>query len=213
MGSTRTTRPVLERLIVLEGIDGAGTTSQAHYLVDRLHVAGLRAEFTCEPTDLETGRLIRRLLATDAAVDPMTLALLFAADRNEHLHAPRSGMLSRMNEGVVMVCDRYLFSSLAYQGELTDARRVAQLNVVFPLPGQLIFIDTPVGVAQSRLAGRGTSETIEGASLQERVARRYRAVVDEYEGTGMVIHRFDGTRSLEDLADGIGDAVLGHLKR
>lgn len=124
----------LQGFIVFEGLDGAGTTTQARRIVDWINATGTPAEFTWEPTDMPTGRLIRDVLSDAGPVEPWTLALLFAADRHEHVYRPNSGILARLSRGIRVVSDRYLFSSLAYQGAYAQATAVEALNSGFPLP-------------------------------------------------------------------------------
>ncbi len=85
---------------------------------------------------------------------PTTLALLFAADRAEHLLAAGDGILNRLERGELVISDRYLFSSLAYQSLDCDFEYVRALNAEFPLPRDVVFVDTPVRESQRRLGGR-----------------------------------------------------------
>ena len=147
--------PILPGFVVFEGLDGAGTTTQAHRLVTCLRSRGVAAEFTCEPTDYLTGRTIRALLTGPERATPWTLAMLFAADRHEHLERPESGILARLATGATVISDRYLFSSIAYQGAFCDGAAVERLNGAFPLPEHLVFVDTPQDEASRRLAHRG----------------------------------------------------------
>ncbi len=183
----------LQPFIVFEGIDGAGTTTQAKRLVDLFCRAGADALFTCEPTDLPTGALIRTILAGDDSVQPETLALLFAADRREHLYHPDRGVLATIRAGSTVVCDRYLFSSLAYQGVTTDPTLVELLNSQFPLPRHLVFIDTSLEESDRRMSSRPRRDRLEEESLQRRVASRYRQVIDRYQDR-IAVHRIDGNQ-------------------
>jgi dTMP kinase len=204
---------VLPGFIVFEGLDGAGTTTQAHRLVERLS-RYTPAEFTCEPTGFATGALIRTLLHGPEYAQPETLALLFAADRHEHLYRPEQGIRALLAAGKTVVCDRYLFSSLAYQGSLTDFEFVARLNAPFPLPEHLIFIDTPLNEAFRRMEGRGNRDTLEQMDVQEQVAPRYRAVIREFRETdevrsgAMKITEIDGSRPPDDVFREVCSAVL-----
>ncbi|MFW5826881.1 MAG: dTMP kinase [Alkalispirochaeta sp.] len=191
---------ILPGFIVFEGLDGAGTTTQARELVRFLTDRGTRAEFTCEPTDYLTGVTIRRLLTGPEFAQPWTLALLFAADRHEHLERPETGIRARCREGVTVVSDRYLFSSIAYQGAFVESAAVERLNHGFPLPEHLIFIDTPQDEASRRLAERGPRDTLEQTDVQVRVAKRYRGVIDAFaDQSDMMVHTIDGTRTREQV--------------
>ncbi len=193
--------PVLPGFVVFEGLDGAGTTTQAKRLCQNLNADTDAAVHTWEPTDFLTGKTIRALLDGPEFVEPWTLALLFAADRYEHLNRPVEGILSKLKAGKVVVSDRYLFSSLAYQGSLTDFRAVESLNHQFPLPEHLIFIDTPRDTAMQRLAGRKNRDSLENESVQEPAERTYRAVISDFERAGRIhVHRIDGALDVDTIS-------------
>ncbi|MBN2361371.1 MAG: dTMP kinase [Deltaproteobacteria bacterium] len=159
-------------LIVLEGIDGAGTTTQGRRLVRRLRRRGWRAHFTCEPSRGPVGRYIRACLAQTPGPSSELLALLFAADRIDHYESEIAPLLEA---GAVVVSDRYLLSSLAYQGVEGDARWVAQLNDRAPRADLTILVDVPAAVAARRRSGRGGHpDRYERGAFLDGVARRYR---------------------------------------
>ena len=201
--------PVLPGFIVFEGIDGAGTTTQAQRLVAHLSAAGLSAQFTCEPTDCATGTTIRRLLAGPEHVEPWTLALLYAADRHEHIERPAVGIRALLDRGNRIVSDRYLFSSLAYQGAFNDFGAVERLNHHFPLPEHLIFIDTPRVEASRRLASRATRDILERDDVQQRVEGMYREIIADFVRRSSIhIHTIDGHQN----PDGVFRDILYHLQ-
>jgi dTMP kinase len=185
---------ILQRLIVLEGLDGSGTTTQLRLLADRLARENKPHAATFEPTDGPVGKMLRSILALETKAHPRTIALLYAADRNEHLYRPVSGMEARVKKGEIVICDRYLFSSLAYQSIDCGMEYVAALNGAFPLPQCLIFLDTPVEVCQERLQGRDTVELFDSFEFQARVREGYLEAIDRYRGTEMSISVLDGDR-------------------
>jgi dTMP kinase len=221
--------PVLPGFIVFEGLDGAGTTTQARLLheffsgLERPGIGGSSEGsngadgtggfvtpppvLTCEPTDRPTGRLIRTLLTADGHVEPWTLALLFAADRNEHLKDPENGIERALRDGRTVISDRYLFSSLAYQGSYIDFTEVERLNGGFPLPEYLLFIDTPRQTAEERMNSRAIRDRLEQSAVQERVEGRYRGVIDAFETRvpTMKVFRFDGTAPADEISRQITD--------
>lgn len=207
------TREVLPGFVVFEGLDGAGTTTQAKRLAEYLN-GEVCAEFTCEPTDFATGRVIRALLKGPEHAQPETLALLFAADRTEHLTRPESGIRARLAAGSIVVCDRYLFSSLAYQGAYADAEFVAGLNSPFPLPEHLFFIDTPLDEAYRRMENRIDRDSLEQRDVQERIAPRYRTIIEEFSATAVVrdgsarVHWIDGSKTAAEVFRLIVEAYL-----
>ena len=113
--------------IVIEGCDGAGTTTQAQRLQARLQDAGHRAHVTCEPSKGWIGTQIRERLRGSAPDEAgyQLLALLFAADRMAHM---ADEMRELLDAGVHVLCDRYVLSSLVYQGLHVDEDWVRQLS-------------------------------------------------------------------------------------
>lgn len=206
--------PVLPGFIVFEGLDGAGTTTQAKLLWEyfndgapSLETPSLEgaspngAVHTWEPTDFLTGKTIRTLLDGPEYVEPWTLALLFAADRHEHLYRPVTGIKAALDAGKTVISDRYLFSSLAYQGAFADFAAVESLNHQFPLPEHLIFIDTPRDTAMHRLSGREKRDSLENEGVQERAELLYREVVSDFRAGGRVqVHWLDGGLDVAALA-------------
>ncbi len=180
--------------MVLEGLDGSGTTTQMKLLAERLEREGRPHAATWEPTDGPVGSLIRSILSMQTPAHPRTVALLFAADRNEHLYEPGTGIVERTKRGEIVVCDRYLFSSLAYQSLESDPDYVLSLNSAFPLPQLLVFLDTPVEVCQERLVRRGSAELYDGFAFQSRVRSEYLKAIERFRGTGMRIERIAGDR-------------------
>jgi dTMP kinase len=184
---------VLERFIVLEGLDGAGTTTQLKMAAEKLAADGRPHFCTSEPTGHPLGLLIREVLARRRSVHPATLALMFAADRAEHLLAPATGILERLQRGELVISDRYLFSSLAYQSLDCDFEYVRALNAGFPLPRDVVFLDTPVRESQRRLGSRTGPELFDGADIQDRILDNYRRGFDLYRDSGLRLHVLDGT--------------------
>jgi dTMP kinase len=197
----------LRRFVVLEGGDGAGTTTQLGLLDAALTRAGVPHWTTSEPTDRPEGLLIRRILSGELPRDPGTLARLFAADRNEHLKAP-DGILDRLGRGELVVCDRYILSSLAYQGVACGPELPALLNADFPLPELLIYFDLAPEESIQRLGSRENLDIFEKLPFQERVRAAYREALARYASTGMRILRLDASRSVREVQLGILDAIV-----
>jgi dTMP kinase len=185
---------ILQRFIVLEGLDGAGTTTQLRMLADRLAREGRPHFATWEPTDGPVGRLLRSILARDTRAHPRTIAMLYAADRNEHVYARETGIEARARRGETVVCDRYLFSSLAYQSIECGFDFVDGLNSHFPLPQCVFFIDTPVEVSQERLSARQKTELYDGVSFQTQVREAYLRTLEYFRTQGLAVSIVDGDR-------------------
>ena len=187
-------RELLERFIVFEGLDGAGTTTQADLLCRTMRSNHTPVRPTAEPTDGPVGRLIRAALHHELTLTPDTLAYLYAADRNEHLYAPEHGIRAGIRDSWV-VCDRYLFSSLAYQTVDCPPHLVDTLNASFPLPQWLFYIDVDPETCARRRAARARQELYDSISFQRRVYANYDRILRDFAGSaGMRIVRIDGAQ-------------------
>lgn len=136
-------------LIAFEGVDGAGKTTQAKRLVRWISEKGVEAQYTREPTQSSLGKTLRNM-AYRGNVDARVEALLFAADRLIHLRRVIEPLLER---GVIVVSDRYLHSSLAYQSVTTgDWRWVEEINRFARRPdlGLLLDLDPEIGLRRLR---------------------------------------------------------------
>jgi len=205
------TNGLKNRFIVLEGIDGSGTTTQMHLLADALTARSISCATTAEPTDGPIGRTIRAILRGELAVDPTTVAWLFAADRNEHLYGA-DGILSKLAKGDIVISDRYVLSSLAYQGTTCGMRLPIQLNRHFPAPGLTILFDIDPRVSLERIASRNSIDIYETLDLQARIRQMYLRMADRLERAGWNILRIDAGLSLEDVHKIIHKAVFDFLQ-
>ncbi len=193
---------VLKGFIVFEGLDGAGTTTQSRILAEKMKQYGQPSMLTCEPTDSFIGKAVRHVLQDKEIVAKGTLARLFAADRSNHLFHPENGILSHIDNGEKVICDRYLFSSLAYQSIDWSFDEVWDLNCSFPLPEHLIFLDVSPEEGQRRILKRDTPQEIyEKKDLQDEIRANYFHTFTLFEHTSMVLHIFDGTLPLHELQD------------
>jgi len=176
--------------IVVEGIDGSGSTTVTNRLA--AHVASRKRSVhsTCEPSGGPIGSMIRQILSHRIVVPTelgatspgwATMALLFAADRLDHLDAE---ILPRLREGVVVISDRYDLSSLAYQSATAPSEDpeqgkrivgwIRQLNAKARRPDLTIVLDVRPDVAADRRHARGgASELYEVSELQTRLALAY----------------------------------------
>ncbi|HRZ64359.1 MAG TPA: dTMP kinase [Spirochaetia bacterium] len=193
----------LRRFIVLEGVDGAGTTTQLKALGAALSAAGEPHWISAEPTGRPEGALIRRILGGELEAAPATVAYLFAADRCEHLYGS-GGIVERLGRGEAVVCDRYILSSLAYQGATCGIELPLYLNDRFPLPSLLIYFDVDPRQSMSRIDGRERREIYELLPFQERVRAAYEEALARFEGGPMRILRVDAGLPAAE----VGRAVL-----
>ena len=136
-----------------------------------------------------------------------SLALLFAADRSEHLRGEPEGILATLERGAIVTSDRYLFSSLAYQSLDTPFEFVVALNRHFVLPRHLFFLDTPPEVCQRRVARRERRELFELAEAQQRLRDSYQRVLDYFADGPLQVHVVDGDGSREQVFDRIWNTL------
>ena len=209
--------------IVVEGIDGAGTTTHSRLLAKSLKTAEREVVLTCEPTNGPVGGLIRqilqrRLFVADAtgprAFAWSTLALLFAADRLDHLD---SVVLPALADGSIVVSDRYDLSSLAYQSATAPSGPgvvpwIRSLNARAIRPDLTIVLDVPAEVAAERRRGRGgVEEVFETRALQDKLLSIYQHAETLIPGD-RVIH-VSGVGEAADTARRILEAVYEAFPR
>ena len=190
---------ILKGFWVLEGLDGAGTTTQLKNLEAYMQSKGRLVFRTAEPTIYETGKFIRRVLSGEVNVPQSTIAYLFAADRDNHINNPEYGIISHLKKGEVVISDRYFFSSFAYQSIGFDPDAVMMLNSRFPYPELVLYVDTPVEDCISRIEGRGNDKEIyEKLDYQTKVHENYEKFFSRLpEGCRLI--RVDGRLSREEI--------------
>ena len=189
--------------ICVEGLDGSGKTTQARILAKRLNKS-YSAVYTAEPSHGKTGAFIREGCLYEKQRLPTEVeALLFAADRIEHVEAEIKPALA---EGKVVVCDRYVYSSLAYQGSAgLDLKWIKKINSYALKPDYAVFIDVPPERVLERLQRRkSVMETLE---IQRKVREVYLRFVDRGE---LVL--IDGDQPKDVVADDLYSKVLAFLK-
>jgi dTMP kinase len=202
------------RFIVFEGLDGAGTTTQAARLQAYLTLQGIPGFLTNEPTPEPIGTFIRRLLSgaergNDGAPyrpGEQAMGLLFAADRLQHSRV----IESRIAEGTHVVCDRYLLSSMAYQTLDPDvtASWVIEVNQGCAIPDVTIFIAVPVDVCLARVRARQADLSIyETLPHLSKIAANYERLLPLYAATFGRVLRIDGSRSVDDVHAAVVEAI------
>ncbi len=194
--------------VVIEGIDGAGTTTQAERYATHLRLRGRAVHVTREPTTGPIGTLIRQILEKKVAVrsakSAEMMALLFAADRLDH---NLSEIDEHLAEGTIVLSDRYDLSSLAYQSAATAATAMPKeelvewirgLNRFARRPDVTLVVDVAADVAATRRRTRGGDEELyEVAALQARLATAY-AAAEMLVAGDHVVH-VDGSGTLDGV--------------
>lgn len=185
--------------IVFEGIDGSGKSTQCDLLFDHARSAGLPAVRLAEPTGGAWGRKVREMLARKEMAPAEEQLRLFLMDRKDD--AERN-ITPALNDGKIIIMDRYYFSNAAYQGAAGIApERIIDENraMSFPEPHRVYFIDIPADVAVRRISGRSgkREEVFEKEAFLKRVREIYLSIADDR----FVI--IDGTKSIDEIFSSI----------
>jgi dTMP kinase len=217
-------------LIVLEGLDGAGTTSQTQRLTAYLRAQGREVHATREPSDGPIGVMARQVLRGrlvlpgGAALGWDTMALLFAADRLDHVAAE---VVPHLQRGATVICDRYVGSSLAYQS-VSRALDVAAkggphdrkgtlawltaINMRAPAATLTLMLNVPARVAKARRAARGgEDELYETDPLQEGIATFYQTLHEALPDHN--VKHVAGDRTVEEVFEELCSLVDAVVKR
>lgn len=197
--------------LVLEGVNGAGKTTLQERLALRAEQRGFVAHKTREPGATELGAQLRRiLLDSPERVSPLAETFLFAANRAEHVEKLIRPALSR-NE--IVICDRFLYSSLAFQGygrgiDLDMLGEVNHRAVDGVYPDFVILLDLPPGEGLKRSSGRGGQQRDsfeeEDSAFHERIRQGFLRLASERPEPFVVI---DASQS----PDAVFEAALAHV--
>ncbi len=189
-------------LIAIEGIDGSGKGVQSKLLQRWLKEKGYDTVITKEPTDGAIGKVLRDALRA-GDLDPKTEALLFAADRADHA----KWIIERLEEGKLIVSERYIHSSLAYQGASgVSMEWVKELNRFAPLPDLVILLDISpaeglkrIGSGNSLRSSMREKEHFERREFLTKVRAIYLDLAKEHKN----MERIDASGSIEDVQTAI----------
>lgn len=189
------------KLIVFEGIDGSGKTTQARMLFDEMLRRGNnRVVLTAEPTNGGIGRIIRNdLKERDESIDPRTMQLIFTADRSQHA---RQIIEPRLAGGNIVICDRYYYSTAAYAHAFgLNIEEFLHVNkALFPKPAVALIFDLPAETAAVRLEARNKKpERFENVELQKRVREGYIKLARMPKSRLGEVRVIDGTLSIDEV--------------
>ncbi|MDR2028636.1 MAG: dTMP kinase [Treponema sp.] len=196
---------IIQNFIVLEGNDGSGTSTQLALIRRRFDAPGASLPLlynTCEPTGGPIGVLIRKALGGELSLQGETLARLFAADRHEHLYG-EGGIIGRARRGELVISDRYVLSSLVYQGITCGEELPRALNAGFPLPEALLYFDVDPELALKRMEKRPSRDIYEYPDFQRAVRERYGALLPWYADQGVRVHSIDASMPQEEVAEAV----------
>ena len=197
------------KFIVFEGIDGAGKTTQIRLLEAHLAKKGRKVVCTAEPTDQPFGKQLRRALSGEEPKTPCELAALFTLDRIAHNMQPKTGIRALLESGNDVICDRYFYSTLAYQGSETDADWVRGMNLNCPEirhPDLCIFLDLSPEESMARIDSRHeTHEIYETRERLDRIRAKFHSVLQTFDPR--TIRIVDASGSIEAVQNEIQKIV------
>jgi dTMP kinase len=194
-------------LIVFEGIDGAGKSTQARLLLRKLQAIGCEVVSFREPTRGKWGRAIKRMAKSAGSLTPKEELDLFIRDRRENV---RKNIKPALAAKKVVILDRYYFSTIAYQGAKgIDPDYVRRLNERFAVKPHLVFIlDIAAGRGLGRIRNRKRKDLL---FERERYLARVRRIFGGFHGRKFV--HMDAIRPKEELAEEIFARLLPLLRR
>lgn len=202
--------------ITLEGPEGSGKTTAIEKAVNKLQEMGYQIVRTREPGGTPIAEQIRNVILDKANtnMDPRTEALLYAASRRQHL---AEKVWPALKEGKIVICDRYLDSSLAYQGGARDLGIDNVLNInlfatenTWPDLTLLFDLDPQIGLARiSKNAEREVNRLdLEKLEFHNKVRNTFLELANRYPNRYVII---DASKSQEEVAEQTLNAILGRL--
>lgn len=185
------------KLIVFEGLDGSGITTQSTLLRNYFTNKGKDTVLTKEPTDGIIGGIIKACLRKEWKTSSLTLQMLFAADRAHHLS---NEIEPAIKKGKIVICDRYVLSSIVFGSLSVPTATLKQLNLDFKKPNMTIFVDTQPRICMERIKkARHHIELFEEEQRLEQIRRNYLALKNYFPETYVI----DGNRPPEEILNDI----------
>jgi len=205
------------KFIVIEGLDGSGKGTQIERLADSLAERGILIHTTAEPTDGYIGKHLREMLRDSDNKDMSLQAALFLADRLDHITNPTTGINACLDKGVTVICDRYYYSSFAYQGTAADVDWVMNMNLNSPSmlkPDLCIFFDVNPETCRERI-----TQTRLMPELYEKDVGVMRSIRDNFHNVFERLKKsdnikiIDANRDVDSIADDTLQIVLEVLNK
>ncbi len=198
------------KFIVFEGIDGSGKSTQLRLLGEKLSNCGISCIETLEPTFGIAGEALHKILSGKVKSDPRVIASLFVSDRLDHLLNEENGICKNLNEGKTVLCDRYCFSSYAYQSVDAPPDWVVESNKICTdilRADCTVFIDISPELAIERIKGnRDSIEIYENLERLTGVRNAYFNMFDKFGGDENIFI-VDGNAPVSDISEKIADYV------
>jgi len=203
--------------ITFEGPEGAGKTSVLQKIVERLQNQNIDVLSTREPGGIEIAEKIREVILNPAhtAMDERTEALLYAAARSQHFYQK---VLPALQKGQLVLCDRFIDSSLAYQGYareigIEEVLAINEFAIGKRMPDLTILFDIEPSVGLARINAHSSREVnrldIESLPFHEKVREGYRIVAKRYPDR---IRLVNADQTIEEVVDVVWDILVNFLK-
>ncbi|MDU9419292.1 dTMP kinase [Staphylococcus lloydii] len=204
----------MSAFITFEGPEGSGKTTVLQQVASKLQ-GKFETIVTREPGGVTTGEQIREILLEGGDMDERTEALLFAASRREHLVGK---VIPSLDQGKVVLCDRYIDSSLAYQGYargigVEEVKAINEFAINGLYPDLTIYLDVSVEVGRQRIVSNLRQQNRldqEDVAFHEKVVEGYHKVIDSDSSRFVVI---DANQNVEEVVDATYKSILKYLEK
>lgn len=198
------------KLIVFEGVDGSGTTTQAAKLCKKLDANNVNVHQTAQPSNRPIGKLIRQILSGKQIQNPcyQTMALLFAADRQDQ---QENEILPAIEAGIHVICDRYVHSSVIYQStsaKSPDSKQwIKTINTHIMAPDLLLHLKIDAETSKARRETRGGEEEIfDKLAFQEKLIATYDQIESIFPKDNIVV--IDATQTIEQIEHQVWQRIV-----
>ncbi|MFQ3800574.1 dTMP kinase [Staphylococcus equorum] len=204
----------MSAFITFEGPEGSGKTTVIQQVAERLETE-YDVVLTREPGGVKTGEQIREVLLEGDDMDERTEALLFAASRREHLVGK---VIPSLDEGKIVLCDRYIDSSLAYQGYargigIEEVKSINEFAINGLYPDRTIYLDVSVEVGRDRIQKNQRNQNRldqEDVIFHEKVVEGYKKIIHNESKRFIVI---DANRSIEKVVNATYESINKYLEK
>lgn len=190
--------------ITFEGSDGSGKTTISQLAYERLKDAGYPVLYTREPGGIDIAEQIRSVIldSKNTAMDAKTEALLYAASRRQHLVEK---VLPALAQGKIVLCDRFVDSSLVYQGiarglGVDEVYKINEFAIEGHLPDATIFLSVDLETGLSRVSSRGNKDRLdnEDEKFHKMVAEGYDCILQKFKER---MHVIDATQGINEVLE------------
>lgn len=204
----------MSAFITFEGPEGSGKTTIMQAVADKLQ-QDYKIVMTREPGGVKTGEKIRELLLDGDAMDERTEALLFAASRREHLVGK---VMPTLENGNIVLCDRYIDSSLAYQGYargigITEVKSINEFAIDNMYPDVTIYLDVSVEVGRQRIVENQRVQNrldLESVNFHEKVVEGYKKIIHNESERFIII---DAEKSIDEVVNDTYNSIIKYLEK